>query len=951
MKGFAALAMVATLAVSLLSFTNLGLAQGVSVSVEPAYTPGGVSKVLKVTLTNNTGSLANRVVIQVLKDGVIQSWNLTGVAKIPAGENVFPTDNEVYIAPDNIIRLNENLEAGYYVIPTTTELLIGRVAGYRIYVEKLTTDLILGTENMRVSPRENVTALENIENCDNLAALVPLLTALPTTDNWLVVAENIYAYWVNPDENLLAPVENAILKNPRDRENLLLVAFENRVKVTKAYDDLHLADNKLVALEARTLGGYNIFIGDNLQLMSGQENRVYLPAEQVIQVGRDVDIILPANLCLIRENDKTLIVENKDRVKTLPEGWAITSSGDILTYQGVTDNIPSGEQRTFEFKACLPAVSGTYTIRATLFYGDTQLAVGTVFIEIDCTAPSVQSVTASPTWAKKNENISLTFQFSETVVIDNVTLKERNGEETQLTLTPADADNKTWTTAYTTGENVERDGAAIISIKVKDRAGNPCSETWENVLFIDRAPPLAPKLFELDNWFPDRIVHATSQFVKASPTDIKDNYQNVENENTVENVMLRVGTSVSAMTKDIFGNWQYTVTFPQEGIYEVGIYAIDKAGNVGAENAENIVVDNTKPRIQITSPENNAIMKDNTPTLRVTISDLGVGLENKKFEATATENAGVLIELRKADGTLIEDFNPKDDNAFFTATVDNSRPNFISIITGLAFENEFTELPDNDYYLWVIAGDNFLWDNIYYKFTIDTTAPPIPSKTDMSSSVPVGDSVFTPKGTKRKTITVTGRATGDAVKVRVYCITDTTPTKIGEEEVTAGRWTVTVDLSAYKGRTVGLGFSTVDAAGNESSMETYGYLVYDDEPPKVTIDAACKQLTTDRDSVMITGKIEINSWETWDEITVSVSPSTASIWVEKPAGQTVSKFTITAPVTAGVNQIVVTATDGCQNSGSDVATVTKTVTPWATYATILVIIALVLAAVAIFRKK
>jgi len=47
----------------------------------------------------------------------------------------------------------------------------------------------------------------------------------------------------------------------------------------------------------------------------------------------------------------------------------------------------------------------------------------------------------------------------------------------------------------------------------------------------------------------------------------------------------------------------------------------------------------------------------------------------------------------------------------------------------------------------------------------------------------------------------------------------------------------------------------------------------------------------------------------------------------------------------------VEAVDLVGNRGSDTAVVIRTVTPWATYATILVVIALVLAAVAIFRKK
>jgi len=88
-------------------------------------------------------------------------------------------------------------------------------------------------------------------------------------------------------------------------------------------------------------------------------------------------------------------------------------------------------------------------------------------------------------------------------------------------------------------------------------------------------------------------------------------------------------------------------------------------------------------------------------------------------------------------------------------------------------------------------------------------------------------------------------------------------------------------------------------------------------------------------------------WESYDDITLTVSPATAAVNFNRVTGA----FTVSAPVSEGTNLITVEAVDLVGNRGSDTAVVIRTVTPWATYATILVVIALVLAAVAIFRKK
>ena len=65
-----------------------------------------------------------------------------------------------------------------------------------------------------------------------------------------------------------------------------------------------------------------------------------------------------------------------------------------------------------------------------------------------------------------------------------------------------------------------------------------------------------------------------------------------------------------------------------------------------------------------------------------------------------------------------------------------------------------------------------------------------------------------------------------------------------------------------------------------------------------------------------------------------------------------STFSYSVPLSEGRNTILVSVSDGVNVSSTATINITRTVTPWMTYAAIiLVIIALVLAAIAIFRKR
>jgi len=165
---------------------------------------------------------------------------------------------------------------------------------------------------------------------------------------------------------------------------------------------------------------------------------------------------------------------------------------------------------------------------------------------------------------------------------------------------------------------------------------------------------------------------------------------------------------------------------------------------------------------------------------------------------------------------------------------------------------------------------------------------------------------------------------------------------------TDGSYTYSLALS--------MGLNTVilqatDPMGNVSSPEVIQIERVappaDTSAPTVTLGTLPE--STDAASVTITGTVTKDATETYSDITVKVQSATTSATVQ--AG-TNGSFSASVGLVEGSNTITVQAVDRSLNASTSVtATITRTVTPWATYAIIIVIITLVLAAIAIFRKR
>jgi hypothetical protein len=132
-----------------------------------------------------------------------------------------------------------------------------------------------------------------------------------------------------------------------------------------------------------------------------------------------------------------------------------------------------------------------------------------------------------------------------------------------------------------------------------------------------------------------------------------------------------------------------------------------------------------------------------------------------------------------------------------------------------------------------------------------------------------------------------------------------------------------------------------------------GFAMPDTSAPTVTISSPTSGAETTEKSILVVGNVTKDTWEDYSDLTVTVQVGSVAGGTVTP--DSTGHFSISATLTEGTNTISVVAEDAIGNRGSAGITsilVTRVVTPWATYAAIiLVIIALALAAIAIFRKR
>jgi len=930
--------MLASLAAGLSVSTTVSAAHTPSVSVDKTVVKGPYSGVFTFTVVNASGSDAIKEVQITLPSGWTGGYPLKKLLK----------DNTVLLDNDNLVIL----PAGTIVeveLENSDNLII--FENTDVIIPALENFLFSGTgytlvENAIMEPTSNDNT-ENIENLqklgywadnkENLKVSQPLTVTL-WQDNRLRLLQDTLAILSSGNvvilpENLLAQVVADNNENSRSNENLATTA-EIKVKVK---------DNHFRCVSSSLSTSPSLY-GTNMagQLVELVEKIVVIRPNTVVGIQGSLKVRIVENTQVIRENGKKL---EASAFENVPANWMQAT----LHWTAIGDNtLKGGKNLSFPVSLAAPSAAGTYTFYVSTTDVNNITKDTPVQITVDNAAPSL-TISVSPSWVKGSTQVTITVSGNEPFTLDNIFVAENNVENKRLdNLTPSE-DSKVWTGTYTTGENENRDGPVwIYVVNAKDAVGNSTTVSDNAKLFVDRRKPVTPKLDDLG--FPHAWDQRSSVSINLTFTADNDNLVSGYTSYSPENMKLviLVDNTPTELTAGPTGRVSYTLTL-SDGKHTVGAYIVDKAGNVGAENLENVVIDNNKPTITFVFPENGAYIKDNTPTIRVTIADT-VGVENSRHITGTDDNYGYRVALCYENGDPL----PGGDNLVPSAnpTTDNVAGRIV--FTTFTFENTWpTALADNTYMLRVLAGDNFRFENLWIKFTVDVTAPSPPPAASLVGSITAG-TLASPTGTKTKTFTLRGTAEANAT-INVYVTTDggVTWTAVTASRTTAGAdgsWLTTLDLSAYAGQTLGIAVTATDVAGNESNRTLYGYMIYDASAPTVSITSPTTGTKTSKTSIEVTGTVTKDSWEEWSDISLRIQVGTGSVSVPVSGTGNTATFSYSVALSEGTNTILVYVSDG-MNSSSASVTVTRTVTPWGTYAVVLVIIALIIAAIAILRVR
>jgi len=954
--------MITSMAVSMLSFSTTTVSashtQGTP-TIDNAKVGGSISRVFTITVYNNGPDAVDNVRIIVPSEFT----NVAPVIRVPSDNTLelAGTDNEnVVLAAGTKVKL---IGATTVVLYENTPLI--RLAGDNIFVENDSTDRVL-IDNVTI--KKNATVNADLAADDNVFLVERRTVALDENDV-VTLAETVV---VRVSGNIVRLPENTQLKVRDDTNCRNLTTGDNvttQKEKTLTLDDGVNWVTQEVATTRIGVNNFELAAGAWISIENTPENQVVLAAGSKVSLAGDTTVMLYENQEVRRVAPgatENVYLTDPTSAENRPLNWTQSTAaastlpaGTYVEWNGIGENqIAKDGSLAIPIAFTVPAVGDDYPIYVKTKDINGVTDQKTVTLTVDTAGPTVQ-ISALPSWVKENTAVTITVTASEPLAkLDNVMVAEKNApENTQITMTP-NAAKTVWTGTYTTGENNLRDNLAtiyVIGTQFEDLVGNVGGDNT-GTFTVDRMAPPEPRLDQITGWPTDAATTPKAGIQTKTDTWTLENivYDNLANTLVLQagmTVNIRVGTTVYPIITDATGYWIKQITL-SEGTQEVGIQIVDKAGNASLENAENITLDTIKPSVTMISPASGALINDNKPLIRLTISDATLGIENAAFNAG--DNSGYSVWLRR-----------NGDNAVL-ATLTPKNPQAISgYFNSLTFENQWqldNALPDNTYNVWVEVGDNLRNENVYYKFTIDTSKP-VWTQATATANITFRDPVtrgVIPTPTKKTDWLIEGTAqkpgstmyfyVGDTV---VGTVTASTTAAVG------GGYPFSVSITLSEGANENVYIKEIDTAGNESDKVLYGTYTVDKTPPVVTLTAPTDATITDAAQITVSGsvvdKIGTQAGVPYDQLTVRIDCTGAAV------SKTVylssdGSFTATVPLIEGTNVINVYAADAAitalaGNQTVVTRTVTRTVTPLTTYAIILVVVALILAAIAIFRKE
>lgn len=321
-------------------------------------------------------------------------------------------------------------------------------------------------------------------------------------------------------------------------------------------------------------------------------------------------------------------------------------------------------------------------------------------IVLDKTKPSVEISGIKDKKAygyNDKDKVAPVFTFSDTNIDpENVSYKiykiGQDGSKTDVTSkfdnTKSNVKNGAMTVSFNEFKSTsDVDGLYTIEVSSKDLAGNESSDT--KVFSVNRYG----SSFVIDDSMKD-LIH--SYISKDEDVKVKIiNVNKISDENTTvtvtyngTNITLKAGTdyTFSTISESDDGWCEYEVTinksvFEKDGSYSVKVTAVDEANNTSTNTDDahvsndeapkiDFYVDTTKPEVTITGAEKDAVYKEVTKQITVTVEDANIDADNLADVLDIQVNGEAVTNYEAEDdaGTVTAKFIVKGDKITIKAS-------------------------------------------------------------------------------------------------------------------------------------------------------------------------------------------------------------------------------------------------------------------------------------------
>lgn len=321
-------------------------------------------------------------------------------------------------------------------------------------------------------------------------------------------------------------------------------------------------------------------------------------------------------------------------------------------------------------------------------------------IVLDKTKPSVEISGIKDKKAygyNDKDKVAPVFTFSDTNIDpENVSYKiykiGQDGSKTDVTSkfdnTKSNVKNGAMTVSFNEFKSTsDVDGLYTIEVSSKDLAGKESSDT--KVFSVNRYG----SSFVIDDSMKD-LIH--SYISKGEDVKVKIiNVNKISDENTTvtvtyngTNITLKAGTdyTFSTISESDDGWCEYEVTinksvFEKDGSYSVKVTAVDEANNTSTNTDDahvsndeapkiDFYVDTTKPEVTITGAEKDAVYKEVTKQITVTVEDANIDADNLADVLDIQVNGEAVTNYEAEDdaGTVTAKFIVKGDKITIKAS-------------------------------------------------------------------------------------------------------------------------------------------------------------------------------------------------------------------------------------------------------------------------------------------